>query len=90
MIIAHSSMGSRTAPKASIIALSYLELAAISMGIGSCWAGYFNDAIESWTPMREAISLPEGHISFGAMMLGYPKYKYHRLPLRKEPKITWR
>jgi hypothetical protein len=23
------------------------------------------------------------------MMLGYPKFKYHRLPERKPPKIAW-
>jgi hypothetical protein len=40
--------------------------------------------------MQKALALPEDHISFGAMMIGYPKYKYHRLPLRKEPQIIWR
>ena len=27
--------------------------------------------------------------NFGAMMLGYPKYRYKRLPTRNEPVITW-
>jgi hypothetical protein len=22
-------------------------------------------------------------------MVGYPRYRYHRLPLRNEPPITW-
>jgi hypothetical protein len=39
--------------------------------------------------LREAVNLPEGHQIFGAMMVGYPKYRYHRIPLRKEPKIAW-
>jgi len=40
--------------------------------------------------MQEALELPAGHKSFGAMMLGYPKLKYHRIPLRITPRISWR
>jgi len=36
------------------------------------------------------LALPEGHVPFGAMMVGRPKYRYQRLPLRNEPQITWR
>ena len=72
------------------IALSYLDLAASSFGLGTCWAGYFHAAATMWPPMRNAVDLPERHTCFGAMMIGYPKYTYHRLPLRNEPRITWR
>jgi hypothetical protein len=47
-------------------------------------------AANFWPPMAEALELPEQHVSFGAMIVGYPKFKYQRLPLRKEPKISWR
>ena len=40
--------------------------------------------------MKEALSLPEGNKLFGAMMLGYPRYKHLRLAARNEPKIDWR
>jgi hypothetical protein len=40
--------------------------------------------------MAETLELPAQHASFGAMMVGYPKFKYQRLPLRNEPKISWR
>jgi hypothetical protein len=40
--------------------------------------------------MQKALALPEGHQSYGAMMVGYPKFNYHRLPSRKPPPITWR
>ena len=90
VIVAHAPKEDRRAPVASATALAYLELAAPSLGLGTCWAGYFNAAATSWPPMQKALALPENHISFGAMMIGYPKYKYHRLPLRKEPQIIWR
>lgn len=90
VIVAHASKENRMAPVAATIALAYLELAAPSFGLGACWAGYFNAAATFWPPMQKALALPEDHISLGAMMIGYPKYKYHRLPPRKEPQIIWR
>ena len=89
VIMAHAPKEDRTAPTACTIALTYLELAAPSFGLGACWAGYFSAAATFWPAMQEGLGLPEGHIGLGAMMIGYPKYEYHRLPLRNEPKITW-
>jgi nitroreductase/NAD-dependent dihydropyrimidine dehydrogenase PreA subunit len=90
VLIAHAPKDERTAPAACTIALTYLELATLTFGLGACWAGYFNAAANSWPPMAEALGLPEGHVSFGAMMVGRPKFKYPRLPLRNEPKTIWR
>jgi len=89
VIVAHAPKDERTAPPGCTIALTYLELATLPFGLGACWAGYFNMAANSWPPMAEALNLPEGHVSFGAMMVGYPKFKYQRLPLRNEPRISW-
>ena len=90
VIVAHAEKDNRMAPAACTLALAYLELAAPGMDLGCCWAGYFNAAATLFPPMAQALQLPEGHQSFGAMMVGYPKYSYHRLPLRKAPRITWR
>ena len=72
------------------LALSYLELAAPSLGLGACWAGLLQGALLGWPPLQKAIGLPEGHSHHYPMMLGYPKAKYFRLPERKPPKITWK
>ena len=72
------------------IAMTVLELAAFSMGLGGCWAGFFQGAVQFYAPMNEAIGLPPNHLSYECMMLGYPKYRYQRIPLRNAPKITWR
>ena len=90
LIIACGDKTNPMAQTASIIALTYAELAAFSMGLGACWAGYFNAAATFWPPLQQALELPENHVCFGAMMLGYPQYAYHRLPRRKEADITWR
>jgi nitroreductase/NAD-dependent dihydropyrimidine dehydrogenase PreA subunit len=71
------------------IALTYLELAAPSFGLGACWGGFLTAAARQWTPLQEALALPNDQVVCGAMMVGYPRYRYHRLPLRNEPQITW-
>lgn len=90
LIITHAPAEDPLAPSACTIALSYLDLATPSFGLGACWAGLFGGAATFWPPMQDALELPEGHICLGAMMLGYSKYKYHRLPLRNEAQVTWR
>lgn len=89
IIMAHAPESLSVAQSSCIIALTYLELAAFAMGLGACWAGYFNLAANLYPPMTKALGLPEGHQSFGSMMVGYPKYHYHRIPVRNKPVITW-
>lgn len=90
MIIAHAAKADPSARSACINSIAYLELAAPTLGLGSCCCGYFDAATMFWKPLQEALELPSGHINFGSVMAGYPKYKYHRLVERKEPPITWR
>ena len=90
MIITHAPAEERTAPIAAATTLTYPELAAPTLNLGTCWAGYFTRAANDWPAMKDALGLPEGHACFGAMMLGYPKFKYQRIPLRNELELTWR
>ncbi len=89
LVIAYAPKDYNNARTDSAIALTFLDLAAPSFGLGSCWAGFFMMGAAQWPPLRQTLALPEGHACFGAMMIGYPKYKYNRLPLRKDARITW-
>jgi nitroreductase/Pyruvate/2-oxoacid:ferredoxin oxidoreductase delta subunit len=77
-------------PSACIIAATYLELAAYGMGLGACWAGYFQVAASAYKPLAEALALPENHQVHAALMVGYPKHRFSRIPLRNQPVVTWR
>ena len=90
LIIAHAAKANPTSMAASTIALSYLELAASSFNLGACWAGYFGVAATVWPVLKKALELPEGNVTFGVMMVGYPRFKYQRLPLRNPAKVIWR
>jgi nitroreductase/NAD-dependent dihydropyrimidine dehydrogenase PreA subunit len=72
------------------IALAYLDLAAPTLGIGTCWAGLLCRAAKTWPPLQEAIGISEAYPYFYPLMLGYPQFAYRRLPERKPPKIEWK
>jgi nitroreductase len=90
VIVAHASKGEFLPEVNCTIALTYLELAAYSLGLGACWAGWLQAVAQAHPPVAEALRLPDGHQSFGAMMVGYPRHRFARIPLRNEPTIIWR
>jgi len=72
------------------LALSYLELAAPGLGLGTCWAGLLQGALLSHQPVRDLVGIPEDHPHHYPMMVGFPKVQYYRLPERRQPRIDWR
>ncbi len=90
LIMVHSPANLPSAQTDCVIALTYLELYAASQGLGTCWAGYLTTVANAYAPMGAALGLPEGHSCFGAVMIGYPRYEYTRIPKRNTPLLTWR
>jgi nitroreductase/NAD-dependent dihydropyrimidine dehydrogenase PreA subunit len=72
-----------------VIAMSYFDIVAKSVGLGCCWNGYFQMASQSFPPMVKTVALPKGFKIYGALMVGYPKYRYHRIPVRKPARIVY-
>jgi nitroreductase/NAD-dependent dihydropyrimidine dehydrogenase PreA subunit len=90
LIVTHSQADLPFAEADCVNALSYLELYACAKGLGTCWAGYLTAAVNFHEPLAQALALPPGHKCFGAVMLGYPQYKYTRIPKRNVPVVTWK
>jgi len=64
----------------AISCLTYLELYAPSLGLGSCWAGIFEHCIAiDNSPLLKLFNIQEDKKVVGAVMVGYPKYSYKRL-----------
>jgi nitroreductase/NAD-dependent dihydropyrimidine dehydrogenase PreA subunit len=89
VIVAHADKSYPFGAEDTALALSYLELFAPQLGLGACWGGYFYSAVNAHPPLFQALGLPAGHRAFGAVMVGYPKFRYHRLTLRRPPRIAW-
>ncbi|HJX13720.1 MAG TPA: nitroreductase family protein [Dehalococcoidales bacterium] len=90
IVVAYAEKGNPIAFYDCVIALTYLELAAGTAGLGCCWAGLLQSAATGFPPMMEVLAIPEGHVPCGCMMLGYPRYGYRRSPRRQPARIAWR
>jgi len=71
------------------LALSYLDLLAPAMGLGTCWAGLLQGALLHSPAIKQATGIPAGHPHHYPIMLGYPGVRHYRVPERKAPKITF-
>lgn len=70
------------------IALTYFEIAAHAHSVGACWGGYFTVAARHYRPLQEALGVTEDEFVSGAQLFGYPLYKVHKIPSRKNTKLT--
>lgn len=74
----------------TISSFTYLELFATTLGLGSCWAGLFEMcAFSDYYPLLKLFNIPTGKVITGAVMVGYPKYKYKRLVDRNKLAVTF-
>jgi len=89
LVLANAADSDISGQSACTIAMTFFELAVPAFGLGACWNGFFNFAAMQWQPLKEALALEAGQANFGAIMLGYPKFTYHRMPERNEPEIKW-
>jgi nitroreductase/NAD-dependent dihydropyrimidine dehydrogenase PreA subunit len=89
-VIAYGLKEDGMALNSCTIALTHFELAVLGFGLGACWAGYVNMALNMSPEAQDIVDIPNRTSSFGAMLVGYPRYKYARIPLRNNPRIIWR
>ncbi len=90
IVIAYGIKDDPMVPQSCTIAATYLELAAFGFGLGACWAGYVNMAINMSEKVRKFVGL-SSHATCGAvMMIGHPKYRYSRIPLRNPAQVSWK
>ena len=72
-------------------AWAYINLFAPTIGIGTTVAGFIQTCgQDGYEPLRELLEVPKKQIIVGALMAGYPKYKYKRLPERQHLKVEFR
>lgn len=70
--------------------LTYAELYAPVLGLGSCWAGLVEAAAATGDKRMLALfKLPPGKVVVGAIVAGYPGYRHRRIPARRPLKVIW-
>jgi nitroreductase/NAD-dependent dihydropyrimidine dehydrogenase PreA subunit len=90
LILATAPKGFKNGRENTISQLTYAELYATTIGLGSCWAGLFEMcAFSNYLPLISLFNIPEDRVITGAVMVGYPKYKYKKLVDRNPLDVTF-
>ena len=84
MIVVSSAVHAPCANVDPIIALSYIELYANSLGLGTCWCGFAQACFKILPKLSSVVKIPDGYKPSYVMLLGKPAVKYHRTTLPDE------
>jgi nitroreductase/NAD-dependent dihydropyrimidine dehydrogenase PreA subunit len=89
VLVAHASTEGFEPAIDAAIGLTYIEVAAHAHGLGTCWAGVLMAAARLKKEIPKFLDIPEKHKICAAMMIGFPKYEYKRIPARNELSVRW-
>lgn len=76
------------APIDPVIALSYFELYANSLGLGTCWCGYAYIVLSLLPELQGQLEIPDTHKLAYVMLFGKPETQYSRCPQPEDYPIT--
>jgi nitroreductase/NAD-dependent dihydropyrimidine dehydrogenase PreA subunit len=71
-------------------ALYNCSLMAHTLGIGCCFNGYLEGAVNKDRKIKRWLGIPKDHRCYAAMTLGYQKTRYQRLVKRDPVQVKWR
>lgn len=78
-------------PEISVnLVLQNAALISHSLGMGGFYTGYVLSMMQNDKRIYNLLNIPENNRVYGAMTIGYPKYKYKNYIIRKSPLVEWR
>jgi nitroreductase len=89
LVVATIPEGNPMAQTDAIIAMTHIDIAAPSFGIGTCWAGFVTMAAASNKQLKKELGIPAGRKCAYAMIFGYPQFKISGIPRRKPLEVMW-
>lgn len=89
VIVLHSSDAATTPKDDCVIAAQTMSMTAMTMGLETCYIGFFTNASKAHPPILEELKLPEGHKVYSTLIMGYPKITFFKSIDRKPIKVTW-
>ncbi len=88
LIVASNSIKAPSVKEDAIIALSYFELYAQSLGLGTCWCGYAQICLNFFPELCEYLKIPDGYQPEYVMLFGEKSANYARTSQPEEVKIV--
>jgi nitroreductase len=89
LVMNHGPKAGSLPLESCVIGLTFFDLIAFANGIGTCWVGLLMVAAANHPPILEALGIPDENKLYGAMLAGYPKFSYQRIPTRNSIDINW-
>jgi nitroreductase len=89
LILIHGPKRSRFARENSAIAACNITNYAHSMGLGTCYIGLINVALDMNRRLAKKLFIPKGRKMYIALVLGHPAHHYRFTAVRPEPSVKW-
>jgi len=89
VVVAHTPAGDPMGAGSATIAMTYFQLAATALGLGTCWAGYLQIALAMSPVVAGQAGISEGRQSQAASMVGYAKHRFVAIPPRNPLIVNW-
>lgn len=90
VVITHADPGVTSCPQEdATIAAHHMMQMAQSLGLGTCYVGYFYRRVNRNRAIRETLEIPEQNDILMTFTVGYPAIRYRRLVDRLEPQVRW-
>ena len=90
VMVVHAESWDTSSAFNGALALYNCSLMAHTLGVGCCFNGYLQGAINSSRRIKKWLGIPRDHRCFGAMTLGYQRVRYQRLVKRDPATVVWR
>jgi nitroreductase/NAD-dependent dihydropyrimidine dehydrogenase PreA subunit len=89
VVVVHAESWDSSSAFNGALGLYNCSLMAHTLGVGCCFNGYLQNAVNSSRRIKKWLGIPRDHRCFGAMTLGYQKVRYQRLVKRDPAKAVW-
>lgn len=86
MVVVSAPVDSPCPNQDGIIALSYFELYANSLGLGTLWCGFAQYVLKMFPSFCDYLQIPKGYMPIYVMLFGYSNIEYRRT-IQPEPYI---
>jgi len=71
------------------IAIQNASLTCTSLGLSSCELGYIEIAVAQNPQIQSLIGIPEDHVIYGVLAVGYPKYEFENWIEKPTARVRW-
>jgi nitroreductase/NAD-dependent dihydropyrimidine dehydrogenase PreA subunit len=89
LVLFHADRRNEFAEVNAALALQNAALICHGFGLGSFFAGYVTAVCQQDDSIPRLLTIPENHVIYGALAIGYPKLKFKNLMERDPAKTIW-